>query len=511
MVDRYRIRRKPVPVYQDAVNSVGDQNKSRKPQKSADTKTVLQQVAANTVMHKASFSKPKDALELSKCRSVPGHVLATKGNEQETNKSTSRSSLVDADATIDLAANSHQDFDPANELDLTLLSFDDELTSGRLSRSSTVLDLCSSPDATVSSASFTMSTPPSQQTAARSQRASMQPELLPPLILETCPTPLGTVRGSTSEQSSRKRSLIAPIGYGTHARRDSLNVADGIASLDLTNDDQEILVEDTTLAGNRDLMNEHCWLSSGLDSSFTNSLPAGNPLRSTISYPSRMSLSSVLNSQVELPNPSSSRRSSSIESHTPLYTRPVTPTEELGSKPRRHSPVSQESSFAHAYLDLTTTTAAVEFDPKSTRRDLRAQPSQATLFSWDLSHLPAPQTPRERPYKVGLLTLLLPTIALGGGRGSGRFGDTYGPVERRTKHSSAHSESLQEFSDLRLPRQDLQRKSSLKAAGGGLARGLSRRGTALRRSMGLASTAVQEGVEGEEAEGLQDWITIVVR
>ncbi|GAA5864222.1 hypothetical protein JCM1840_006706 [Sporobolomyces johnsonii] len=68
---------------------------------------------------------------------------------------------------------------------------------------------------------------------------------------------------------------------------------------------------------------------------------------------------------------------------------------------------------------------------------LRAQPSTSTLYSYDLAHLPAPHTPRERPYRVRAWSVLMPTALLGGGRGSGQFGDVWGAVERKGEAGGA--------------------------------------------------------------------------
>lgn len=43
------------------------------------------------------------------------------------------------------------------------------------------------------------------------------------------------------------------------------------------------------------------------------------------------------------------------------------------------------------------------------QRELRAKASESSLYTWDLAHLPAPRTPREKPYRVGLKELLMPS------------------------------------------------------------------------------------------------------
>lgn len=65
------------------------------------------------------------------------------------------------------------------------------------------------------------------------------------------------------------------------------------------------------------------------------------------------------------------------------------------------------------------------------RGTLVEKSSTSTLCTYDLSHLPAPRTPLERPYTVEWLDVLKPSRYLGGGRASGKFGDVTGPVERK--------------------------------------------------------------------------------
>ncbi|GAA5869914.1 hypothetical protein JCM3774_000527 [Rhodotorula dairenensis] len=77
--------------------------------------------------------------------------------------------------------------------------------------------------------------------------------------------------------------------------------------------------------------------------------------------------------------------------------------------------------------------------PSPASHPLRPQASMTTLLSWDLAHLPAPQTPRERPYRVSWKSVLLPTSCLGGGKGSGLYGDQWGAVERKVSRTDRPS------------------------------------------------------------------------
>lgn len=85
--------------------------------------------------------------------------------------------------------------------------------------------------------------------------------------------------------------------------------------------------------------------------------------------------------------------------------------------------------------------------PSSVSPPLRSQPSTATLFSWDLAHLPAPRTPREHPYRVPWRKVLLPTSCLGGGRGSGMYGDQWGAVERKVSRTGLPAGRADEEAD----------------------------------------------------------------
>lgn len=106
--------------------------------------------------------------------------------------------------------------------------------------------------------------------------------------------------------------------------------------------------------------------------------------------------------------PSTSYFPSHTHSHAPLPRSVSTPSPHPFS---RLVPLSQQPTSLHPIL--------------------RAQASSSTLLSYDMAHLPAPRTPRERPYQVSMARLLLPTAFLGGGKGSGRYGDLGGAIERK--------------------------------------------------------------------------------
>ncbi|GAA5892961.1 uncharacterized protein JCM6883_007526 [Sporobolomyces salmoneus] len=88
--------------------------------------------------------------------------------------------------------------------------------------------------------------------------------------------------------------------------------------------------------------------------------------------------------------------------------------------PRSHSPVRRPTRpLSHPHS-----------------KTLLPQSSSSTLFTYDLSHLPAPKTPLEEPYRVRFWDVLKPSGYLGGGKGSGKYGDRFGAVERKTPRST---------------------------------------------------------------------------
>ncbi|GAA5971883.1 hypothetical protein JCM11641_001555 [Rhodosporidiobolus odoratus] len=89
-------------------------------------------------------------------------------------------------------------------------------------------------------------------------------------------------------------------------------------------------------------------------------------------------------------------------------------------------PRPSTSHFLRPFADLIPSSPSHHDQPV-----LRGQTSNSTLFTYDLHHLPAPRTPREQPYKVRPLSLILPTSFLGGGKGTGMYGDLGGAVERK--------------------------------------------------------------------------------
>ncbi|KAK4055536.1 hypothetical protein OIV83_000082 [Microbotryomycetes sp. JL201] len=363
-------------------------------------------------------------------------------------------------------------FDLSHELDLTLVSLDDicpplsASRSGHLSTASTVIDL--------TLGSTLMSTPPRPPRDLESRASANEDEQkrisLAPIVVETAPTPRGTVRAGATEP--RERSLVFPLAFDAGAsisdeQDDSVGQTQEHFFAAIEDDSfgpqSRIAAPDATVAP----------IANG---------PTGSPLASSIPFPTHMSLSSVLGSQIASPpNPRSS-----IVSCTPTHTRPVTPSEV-------YSPAQ------HTRADIR-------------HRDLRAQPSVATLFSWDLAHLPSPNSPREQPYKIGLMRLILPTIALGGGRGSGKYGDVYGPVERRMSRKTTCKsprtclESVEE--DPSICRTKLNRARSVSWQSSDFVRGVSRRSSMLLRSMGLVS---RESLPEEEVERLDEWVKVVLQ
>ncbi|GAA5950842.1 hypothetical protein JCM21900_002037 [Sporobolomyces salmonicolor] len=177
----------------------------------------------------------------------------------------------------------------------------------------------------------------------------------------------------------------------------------------------------------------------------------------------------ALDSPETLPFPTLSATdlvSSLLSSHPPHALRPSSPSaspvlSHLRPVPAPHPPSPRSPRPASSSSYSARCAAAAPVVP------LRAQPSASTLYSYDLAHLPAPHTPRERPYKVRAWRLLMPTALLGGGRGSGEFGDVWGAVERKGEGEGEGEGRAREPPAAATRRR--RRRSSLCALRGGLA------------------------------------------
>lgn len=124
---------------------------------------------------------------------------------------------------------------------------------------------------------------------------------------------------------------------------------------------------------------------------------------------------------------------------------------------------------------------------------LRAQQSNSTLFSWDLAHLPAPRTPRERPYRVRTSALFLPTSFLGGGKGTGLYGDVCGAVERKVEEPKKKER-----------RRSLPFSNSL-ASLSAVFHGGSERATRRNSGFGISSRSIAEHAIPEDAVDARPW------
>ncbi|GAA5841232.1 hypothetical protein JCM9279_000585 [Rhodotorula babjevae] len=108
------------------------------------------------------------------------------------------------------------------------------------------------------------------------------------------------------------------------------------------------------------------------------------------------------------------------------HVRPLsTPGLDDGSAPRRSSasPTPFSSLVSPQHLHHAPHPS---YGAPSPRLAPRHQPSTSTLLTYDLSHLPAPNSPRERPYRVSWGDVVRPSAFVRAGRGSGRCGDVWG-------------------------------------------------------------------------------------
>jgi len=198
------------------------------------------------------------------------------------------------------------------------------------------------------------------------------------------------------------------------------------------------------------------------------------------------------------------------------YFDPSQPIPRRSPSPLKHTrPLSQSLSHSQQhYSQGHTPTLPQTLLPKS---------SSATLFTYDLSHLPAPSTPLEKPYRVSFLDVLKPSGYLGGGRGSGKFGDRSGAVERKNEmidssnksrrrslrsfHNSSSLWGIEEDDTVRgrdradTPIPDLSSSSGNQfKRSGSIRRSLSQLKSRLSLSSADLGRVVEEREEGEERE-----------
>jgi hypothetical protein len=298
---------------------------------------------------------------------------------------------------------------------------------------------------------------PARETTGCVTTTPPRPPYQPPTVVETCPTPpSATSAATTPSRRVRRRPLL-------HAHADGCIVGVEEAILPSSSSSSSLLpavrtpgsietieqvVLTTTAAANADVArNSSLDLPNGwrqTDPSFARQ-PRRTPRHSTDTTATTTTttpplpdldpadLISALLAQ-SLPV-SASHRSSSDSPHSAATSFRSERFQTDYSRCGRSGSATPVSTGAGLSPPPPLSNRSRPVSPRSP--PLRAQPSTTTLFSWDLAHLPAPDAPREKPYRVSWRSVLLPTRYLGGGRGSGRYGDQWGPVERKTKAATA--------------------------------------------------------------------------
>ncbi|GAA5841218.1 hypothetical protein JCM5353_001202 [Sporobolomyces roseus] len=258
-------------------------------------------------------------------------------------------------------------------------------------------------------------------------------------VVETCPTPEGqnAEKGRVEMESPvRRRSEV--IEQDQYRRRSLLRSSE----LDFDRESIEELEFDEDEEGElatRYLSNYSTGGSEPRSSRVHYTSPTPSTLHLHRSYaPSIISEVAEEESLLSQSRPQSrnhSRNSTSSPSIFPtvsaseLVMSSLLSSSQLTSRPTTSSQFNPYSSLSHRApptpLKNTRPLSA------SYSKPLRPKQSEVSLFTYDLSHLPAPSTPLERPYRVNWRDLIKPSASLGGGRGSGRFGDLSGAVERK--------------------------------------------------------------------------------
>lgn len=198
-----------------------------------------------------------------------------------------------------------------------------------------------------------------------------------PVLVETCPTPPSSAK---YRPGSRQRSIMNPSGLGIDVAEFEYD-AYGAEEEEV----EELEEEDP---------NDWDPYSRRPSSEFTLPLQS-SASASALPFPSDLVVESLLSSQ-----PSTSSFAfphSSPHRYRGPHNRP---RDRDFTPPLAHlRPVRKSEILASPALS----------NRRPTTQELRAKASNSTLFSWDLAHLPAPNTPREKPFKVGLRSLLMPS------------------------------------------------------------------------------------------------------
>ncbi|KWU47459.1 hypothetical protein RHOSPDRAFT_23980 [Rhodotorula sp. JG-1b] len=274
-----------------------------------------------------------------------------------------------------------------------------------------------------------------------------RPPQQPPTVVETCPTPPSSSSAApTPSRRARRRPLLDAHVDGRIVGDEAVLPSSSSSSLPLEIRTPGLFetaeqVNPTTMAaanadvarkGSLDLPNG--WRQT--DPTFAR-LPRRTPRHSTDTTTSTPPLpdlnpanliSALLAQSLPVSGPRRNSGDLPRSAATSLRSERHQTEKSRSLRSGRATPVSTGAGLSPPPLENRSRPVSPRSPPPP---PLRPQPSTTTLFSWDLAHLPAPDAPREKPYRVSWKSVLLPTRYLGGGRGSGRYGDQWGPVERK--------------------------------------------------------------------------------
>ncbi|GAA6004928.1 hypothetical protein JCM11491_002280 [Sporobolomyces phaffii] len=326
-------------------------------------------------------------------------------------------------------------------------------------------------------ASAWLSSTPSKNNLATIAASPPEPSLTPPKVprfvevVETCPTPeqaeieeqrrlveeadlspLKKRTAGTTDEARRRRSLFktSELGYGYYDEGGGHDDNEGA-----TEDLEEYLRTayrarevgrasyTSPTASHLDLHRSYApSLVQPEEPSSTASTPRARSRQSTRTdlFPTvsaaELVVASLLSSRSlasQVPSQPTTSGLAHMSHRHSFYSNYYDPSLPFDSPPRAPSPLKhvRPLSYSHSQPQSNPSRSRQTTTTTARRSALVPKTSTSTLFTYDLSHLPAPDTPLEQPYRVKFLDVLKPSGYLGGGRGSGKFGDRWGAVERK--------------------------------------------------------------------------------
>ncbi|BGP31134.1 hypothetical protein JCM10296v2_002898 [Rhodotorula toruloides] len=412
----------------------------------------------------APFDRPVrpsiDSHLWKECTPIPDDPMGEELAEESARRVASRhADLVETEDELSRSEDEYEDADDSSEFAEPVSPSFEEDSAGAISTPNTSLPHAS-PDCYDAGSPWALSPDTKGKTSSEQDGYPFPHTSTPPRppvapfveLIETCPTPPSSAAVAAEE---RRRSLLVASGLGIDSEEDSDGEDSTRPSSVTPRSPSRIRSRSRSpyqlgsRAASRDSLDEEeqAEIVEPPMKSYPPSLYPDEAHFDTYTRRPRRPCTLVYRSDDEDPLPFSEYTSTSLvnsllalrqphndsSSHIPAPPAEDPPTLPAPRHIRPHHARERSGAQSPAPFSdfVSPMTAQPRRDFSTTQPFLRAQQSNSTLFSWDLAHLPAPCTPRERPYRVRASALLLPTSFLGGGKGTGLYGDVCGAIERK--------------------------------------------------------------------------------